>query len=146
MLFDLFHGAAVVGSKVLRDYLINYSRSFIYTTAIPPPYYTQIQAIYNELPHVDRTELFDLIHYFRVKTKSSNLPIINSFSPIQALIIGENFKAKIIENQLLTQNLFVKAILSPTVPVGTERLRISIHSFNTKAEIDKLIQHVIDYL
>ena len=141
-----FHGAAVVGSRVLRDYLINYSRSFIYTTAIPPPYYRQIQAIYNELPHVDRTELFDLIHYFREKTKSSNLPIINSFSPIQALVIGDNFKAKIIENQLLMKNLFVKAILSPTVPVGTERLRISIHAFNTKMEIDRLIEQVISCL
>lgn len=141
-----FHGAAVVGSKILRDYLINYSRSFIYTTATPPSYYNQIQAIYNELPHVDRTELFNLIQYFREKTRSLNVPIIDSFSPIQALIIGDNFKAKTIENQLLTQNLFVKAILSPTVPVGTERLRISIHSFNTKMEIDRLIQYVVKCL
>ena len=74
------------------------------------------------------------------------MPIIDSFSPIQALIIGDNFKAKTIENQLLTQNLFVKAILSPTVPVGTERLRISIHSFNTKMEIDRLIQYVVKCL
>lgn len=141
-----FHGAAVVGSNVLRDYLINCSRSFIYTTAIPPPYYRQIQAIYNVLPQINRTELFDLIHYFREKTRSLNVPIIDSFSPIQALIIGDNFKAKTIENQLLTNDLFVKAILSPTVPVGTERLRISIHSFNTKAEIDRLIEWVIECL
>lgn len=141
-----FHGAAIVGSRILRDFLINHSRSFIYTTGIPPQYYAQIQAIYQALPHVDTTELFNLIHYFKEQTKALNIPIIDSTSPIQALVIGDNFKAKSIENQLLMNNLFVKAILSPTVAVGTERLRISIHAFNTKAEIDALIQHVIAYL
>ena len=138
-----FHGAAIVGSQILRDYLINYSRSFIYSTGIPPAYYAQIQAIYSLLPHSHKAQLFDLIHYFRQQIKSiKNLIIIDSLSPIQAVVIGDNFKAKTIENQLLNNGFFVKAILSPTVAVGTERLRISIHAFNTKLEVDGLINEI----
>jgi 8-amino-7-oxononanoate synthase len=154
-----FHGAAIIGSKILRDYLINYSRSFIYSTGIPPHYYLQIQAIYSQLinsnSQLNKAQLFELIKYFRdvfykqIDNKSTSLSItgefirptlINSFSPIQAIIIGDNFKAKTIENQLLNQGFFVKAILSPTVAIGTERLRISIHSFNTEKEIDGLVK------
>ena len=142
-----FHGAAIVGSAILRQYLINYSRSFIYTTAPPPPYFTQIQRIYALLNGTDAHPLFELIAYFRMKSKAvKNLTIIDSFSPIQALIIGDNFKAKTIENQLITQGFFVKAILSPTVPVGTERLRISLHSFNTEAQIDALFFEIMNIL
>jgi 8-amino-7-oxononanoate synthase len=142
-----FHGAVIVGSKILRDYLINYSRSFIYSTGIPPHYYLQIQAIYSQLIHsnsqLNKTRLFDLINYFKREIKSiKKIQITNSFSPIQAVIIGDNFKAKTIENQLLSQGFFVKAILSPTVAIGTERLRVSIHSFNTKLEIDGLVDAI----
>lgn len=154
-----FHGAAIVGSRILRDYLINYSRSFIYSTGVPPQYYAHIQAIYALLPYSNKAQLFDLINYFRkVFNERINLPLIDSndvvtsiagecihptlidsVSPIQAVVIGDNFKAKTIENQLLNNGFFVKAILSPTVAIGTERLRISIHAFNTQMEIDGLI-------
>ncbi len=138
-----FHGAAIVGSRILKDYLINYSRSFIYSTGIPPAYSLQIQAIYLALINSNKTQLFDLINYFKNKIKSiKNIEIIDSFSPIQAVIIGDNFKAKFIENQLINNGFFVKAILSPTVAIGSERLRISIHSFNTKEEIDGLIEAI----
>jgi 8-amino-7-oxononanoate synthase len=145
-----FHGAAIVGSTILRHYLINYSRSFIYSTGIPPHYYLQIQAIYSLLINSNsllikenKAQLFELINYFRMQIKSiKSIEIIDSLSPIQAVVIGDNFKAKTIENQLLNTGFFVKAILSPTVAVGTERLRISIHSFNTKVEIDGLINAI----
>jgi 8-amino-7-oxononanoate synthase len=137
------HGAVIVGSEILRNYLINYSRAFIYTTGVPPQYYSQIQHIYAQLPQGNKTQLFELINYFRTQIKSiNNITIIDSLSPIQAVVIGDNFKTKAIENQLLNEGYFVKAILSPTVAVGTERLRISIHSFNTKEEIDGLIKAI----
>jgi 8-amino-7-oxononanoate synthase len=138
-----FHGAAIVGSAILRQYLINYSRSFIYTTALPPSFYTQIQNIYRFLPQVNRNILFEVIAYWKENIKTvKNYTIIDSHSPIQALLIGDNFKAKAIEYDLIKKGFFVKAILSPTVPVGTERLRVSIHSFNTKEQIDGLIKAI----
>lgn len=54
------HGAVVTGSIVLRNYLINFARSFIYTTALPPHTYLQIQAAYKLLPSADRRGLFEL--------------------------------------------------------------------------------------
>lgn len=135
-----YHGAAIVGSSILRQYLINYSRSFIYTTALPPSFYFQIQSIYKVLPNAQKNTLFDLIQYWKENIVTvKKYSIIESHSPIQAIVIGDNFKAKNIENQLINKGFFVKAILSPTVAVGTERLRISIHSFNTKKQINKLI-------
>ena len=137
------HGAAIVGSAILRQYLINYSRSFIYTTALPPSFYLQIQTIYQILPQANRNILFEAIECWKENIeKVKKYAIIDSHSPIQALVIGDNFKAKAIENQLLQKGFFVKAILSPTVPVGTERLRISIHSFNTKEQIEDLIKAI----
>lgn len=135
-----YHGAAIVGSTILRQYLINHSRSFIYTTALPPSFYFQIQKIYQNLPLARRKILFELIQYWQENIVTvKKYTIIHSDSPIQAIIIGDNFKAKALENQLISQGFFVKGILSPTVPVGTERLRISIHSFNTKEQIRRLI-------
>ena len=135
-----YHGAAIVGSAILRQYLINYSRSFIYTTALPPSFYIQIQNIYKALPNINRNVLFELIQYWKENVVTvKKYSIIESHSPIQAIVIGDNFKAKDIENQLISKGFFVKAILSPTVAAGTERLRISLHSFNTKEQIDRLI-------
>ena len=139
-----YHGAAIVGSAILRQYLINHSRSFIYTTALPPSFYIQVQNIYKNLLNANRNVLFQLIQYWKENVVTvKKYSIIESHSPIQAILIGDNFKAKSIENQLISKDFFVKAILSPTVAVGTERLRISLHSFNTKEQIDMLITELI---
>ncbi len=139
-----YHGAAIVGSAILRQYLINHSRSFIYTTALPPSFYIQIQNIYKNLLNANRNVLFQLIQYWKENVVTvKKYSIIESHSPIQAILIGDNFKAKSIENQLISKDFFVKAILSPTVAVGTERLRISLHSFNTKEQIDRLIAELL---
>ena len=71
--------------------------------------------------------------------KYSQLSFIESNSPIQGILIGDNFKAKALANHLIANGFFVRAILSPTVPIGKERLRICLHSFNTTNEIDALL-------
>ena len=137
------HGAAVTGSKVLRDYLLNQARSFIYTTALPPHLYLQIQQAYQLLPSADRVILKKLITYFREAGKKySQLSFIESNSPIQGILMGDNFKAKALANHLIGNGFFVRAILSPTVPIGKERLRFCLHSFNTVNEIDALLSLV----
>ncbi|MES2617734.1 MAG: 8-amino-7-oxononanoate synthase [Bacteroidota bacterium] len=137
------HGAAVVGSHTLRQYLINHARSFIYSTALPPHASAQIATAYTLLPHADRAQLMALIAHFKTAIKQlSGYTFIDSHSPIQALIIGSNDVAKQLSAHLLNNGYFVKAILSPTVPVGTERLRICLHLHNTKTDIDQLISHI----
>lgn len=137
------HGAVITGSNVLRDYLVNFARSFIYTTALPPHTYVQIQEAYKLLPTANRENLFRLIQYFREAIKKvEDISFIESFSPIQGLVIGDNFKAKAIATHLFNQGIAAKAILSPTVPAGTERIRICLHSFNTYEQVDQLIAEI----
>ena len=62
----------------------------------------------------------------------------DSHSPIQCLILSGNERARFVANQAQHAGLDVRAILSPTVPVGQERLRLCVHAFNTLAEIDQL--------
>ncbi len=141
------HGAAVTGSKILRNYLINHARSFIFTTALPPYSYLQIQHVYAELPKANRKKLFFLIDYF--KKQAVLFPEIGfkeSNSTIQGIVIGDSFKTTALSTYLFEKGIFVKAILPPTVATGTERLRICIHSFNTCEEIDLLFNEIKIFL
>ncbi len=135
------HGAAVLGSKALKDYLINYSRAFIYTTALP---LTSILTIKNahdfllqNLTRID--ELKDLINYFKNSSLTTHHSSPNSTSAIQCLIIPGNNEVKQLANKIQEHGFDVRPILSPTVPKGKERLRICLHSFNTKEQIDGLV-------
>ncbi len=137
------HGAAVAGSHTLRNYLINHARSFIFTTALPPHTYLQVQKAYEQLPFADRKRLFELVEYFRTAIQQqTNLTFIKSHSPIQGIMIGDSFKTRALSEHLFANGIFVKAILPPTVPAGTERLRICLHTFNTEAEIDQLLKEI----
>ena len=141
------HGAVVVGSQTLRHYLINNARAFIYTTALPPYLYLQLQSAYAALPNADRNKLHALITYFKkVAETLQPLCFIKSNSAIQGIIIGDNFKAKVLAETLFAKGFYVRPILSPTVPVGTERIRICLHVFNTFDEVNALMQAINEQL
>ena len=134
------HGAAIVGSDALRNYLINFSRSFIYTTALPDHSVESILAAYKLLIETGQRELLqENINYF-YKTTSTNAKFIKSQSPIHSFVVGSNTGADALEHQLSQKNIYAKAIKSPTVKEGTERVRFCIHAFNTKQEIDLLVE------
>ena len=139
------HGAAVLGSKILRDYLINFSRAFIYTTALPLSSIVAIKNAHEFLnQNLSRIEkLKELIIYFRSSTLNFKLITLNSYSAIQCIIIPGNDEVKIVATQIQKKGFDVGEILSPTVPKGKERLRICLHSFNTKEQIDKLVSLLI---
>jgi 8-amino-7-oxononanoate synthase len=132
------HGAVVLGSTLLRDFLINFSRSFIYTTALPPASVRAIARAYALLPRLDaeRERLQLLIGRFR------EMPIafkrLDSTTPIQVVIVPGNAAVKALAAQLQEAGLDVRPILSPTVEKGKERLRIVLHAYNTEEEIDQL--------
>ncbi len=142
------HGAAVVGPVVLRDYLINFARSFIYTTALPPHSLLAVRAAHQHLQmHLAACQrLRQQIQYFHQRTTeepADALPFrmswVNSESPIQGLIVPGNDHARRVAAEAQRAGFDVRAILSPTVPVGQERLRICLHAFNTNEEMDQLI-------
>jgi 8-amino-7-oxononanoate synthase len=133
------HGACVLCEKKLKQYLINFSRSFIYTTALPPDAYLRIiEVLKDESSIFERKKLKENIDYFRLKI-NIKWCISDFNSPIQLIKIGDIELTKKIAEKMQLLNLAVKPIFSPTVPVGSEGLRICLHSFNTKEEIDVLI-------
>ncbi len=138
------HGAAIVGSEVLRNYLINFARSFIYTTALPKHSINSIKSAYKLLQTTEQiAKLQTVIQYFLSKSSSLKNLIISP-SAIQCLVIGDNKKVDALENVLAKNNIYAKAIKSPTVKIGTERLRFCLHAFNTVKEIDLLISVIKD--
>jgi 8-amino-7-oxononanoate synthase len=133
------HGAAVVGSVALRDYLINFARSFIYSTALPEQMVAHIRASYTLFPGMrkERSKLVELVRYFHSST--FRFQRMESSTPIQGIIIPGNEKIKQVAGHLQAQHLDVRPILYPSVPKGRERLRIVIHAFNTQTELDLLL-------
>ena len=108
--------------------------------------YLQLQKAYSLLPTADRKVLNELIIYFNKAISSvSNISFIESHSPIQGIMVGDNFKTKALANHLFEKGFFVRPILSPTVPVGKERIRICLHSFNTTFEIESLIREIKNF-
>ena len=138
------HGASVVGSEELKNYLINFSRSFIYTTAMPEHSLLAIKAAYQLLAKTNEIErLKKNINYFNTNLNFEN-SFIESQSAIHCKVIAGNKLVQDVEEKLSQSNLFVKSIKSPTVKEGHERIRICLHSFNTNEEIDLLVGLLLD--
>jgi len=138
------HGAAILGSQKLSDYLVNFARSFIYTTGLSPHSVATILVAYQHL-ETEKQSLENLreniIHFNQEKNLLGLNPIfVRSKSAIQSAIIPGNGNVKTIANQLQEKGFDVKAILSPTVPEGQERLRFCLHSFNSKEEISEVLK------
>lgn len=133
------HGAVVLGSNKLRSFLINFARSFVYSTSLPPAAIATISEAYHIFPtlHNERKHLYQLIKLFN--ETPIIYPKINSQSAIQAVIISGNDEVRNMATKLQQQGFDVKAILYPTVPKGSERLRVVLHSFNTIAKTKQLL-------
>ncbi|OJJ16951.1 8-amino-7-oxononanoate synthase [marine bacterium AO1-C] len=137
------HGAIVLGSSDLRNYLINFARSFVYTTALSMHSLIATEAAYELFPTLDseRKHLFNLIRIFQDTLGSAaRYEVLPSPSPIQGVIVPGNSNARTLSQEIEKAGFYVKAILSPTVPAGQERLRICLHAFNTEAQLQQLIQ------
>jgi 8-amino-7-oxononanoate synthase len=137
------HGAAILGSQKLKEYLVNFARSFIYTTGLSPHAIATIYIAYQSLQQ-DETSLEKLRNNINIFNQQKQLlglkPLfVRSKSAIQSAIIPGNEKVKAMATKLQQNGFDVKAILSPTVPEGQERLRFCMHSYNTSEEISSLM-------
>lgn len=132
------HGAVVLGSEDLKNYLVNFSRSLIYSTAISVHTTAVIFSSYQQINQKNNIhQLLSNISYFCKRLNSAAL--IKSNSAIQCVLIKGNNEVKHIEYLLSKKGMNVKAVLSPTVKKGEERLRICLHAFNTQNQIDVLV-------
>ncbi|NER14506.1 aminotransferase class I/II-fold pyridoxal phosphate-dependent enzyme [Leptobacterium flavescens] len=139
------HGAAVLGSAELKEYLVNFARSFIYTTALPPHSLAAIHTAYAFLSSEEgeqrRRKLEENIRYFWEQLEKLKLvpEFVESTSAIHCCVIGGNEKVKRIAMKMQEAGFDVKPILSPTVPLGMERLRFCLHVYNSKEEIKEIL-------
>ncbi len=143
------HGAAILGSENLMQFLVNYCRPFIFSTALAYYSVLHIEAAYDYLPNAEkeRIALDENIFYFKqLAKKNPAISLIASQSAIQSIVLGSNEKAVALANFLQAKNIDARAIRYPTVPLGTERIRLCLHSYNTKNEIDFLIQTINEYV
>ncbi len=132
------HGAAILGSLKLKEFLINFARSFIYTTALSPSIFARIkQMVELSQSEIERKKLQENILLFRSLMEENSISS-NEISPIQMIGIGDIKKTKNLSLLLQQNNFAVKPIYSPTVKKGEEGIRICIHSFNTYEEIRNL--------
>lgn len=135
------HGAIVLGSDLLKNYLVNFARSFIYTTASPPHQLASVKMAYRLLPEsADEAEILknNIILFKQKMSDNAASLLIGSESAIQCLVLGNSEKAKLAAAYLQKAGMDVRPIVSPTVPEGSERIRICLHSFNTEKEISLL--------
>ncbi|TBX70727.1 8-amino-7-oxononanoate synthase [Flavobacterium silvisoli] len=144
------HGAAVLGSSDLKQYLINFARSFIYTTGLSPHAVATIVVAYRHLEQEQKAlaALKHTIAFFnQEKLRLGLKPLfVYSKSAIQCAIIPGNENVKRIAGQLQENGFDVKPILSPTVPEGQERLRFCLHSYNSEAEITRVLEMLATFV
>ena len=133
-----YRGAIVVGSETLREFLINFARPFIYSTAPDLMTVRYIDVAYRLMSkaHQERAALRALVDGMRdLQRECISLKFLASDTPIQGVIIPTNEAVLAAEARLQDAGFFAKAIRSPTVPQGSERIRLCLHSFNTLEEV-----------
>ena len=144
------HGAVICGSGVLQEFLLNFSRSFIYTTATSP---FQAAVSLFSLKFLQKhpeiiTTLGKRIDFFDQQIQEADLSawFIPGKSAIKSLVTGQAEKCRNLAASLRKKGFEVMPIYSPTVEEGRERIRICLHSFNTEQQITDLIQQLKNVL
>ncbi len=141
------HGACVASSKKVINTLINFSRPFIYTTALPVHSISSIDASFDFLSKniTLQQNLEEKIKLFKSLLVPSKWSVIESNSAIQSILIKGNDRVKSAAKLLQEKRLDCRPILSPTVKEGSERIRVCLHAFNTEEEI-RLLTNTLNQL
>ncbi|MDB5274610.1 MAG: bioF [Chitinophagaceae bacterium] len=140
------HGACIAGSQELKDYLINFARPFIYTTAMPPHAFASVYAAFLYIQqHPEHKELLEqnIQHWNETVGQASGFS--KNESPIQTYTYPGNDNIRALAQAVQAEGYDVRPILSPTVKEGTERLRICLHANNTPTQISILIQLITSF-
>jgi 8-amino-7-oxononanoate synthase len=134
-------GAFVVGDEALIEYLVQFSRPYIYSTAMPAAVAeatrTSLRLLRQE--HWRRTRLQELVERFRIGAAKLQLPLTDSCSPIQGVLLGDVESAMRAGQLLAEEGIHVTPIRPPTVPVGTSRLRITFSAAHTDEHLERLL-------
>ena len=135
------YGAFITGPRAAIDLVINRARSFIYSTALPPPVVVAarvaVQMVATEPTRLHR--LRDRVAYLRAGLGRLGIPLPADATPIIPLVIGDAGAATNLSQALLEDQVWVPAIRPPTVPAGASRLRLSLTAGHNEGQIDYLL-------
>jgi len=141
------HGACVAASKDVIDYLINFSRPFIYTTAFSPHAFFSVQAAFEKLEQ--SASIIETLNK-NIQLLSADLNAFEGYtmssSPIHVLKVGGTDTVKQLALTIQESGFDVRPILSPTVKKGEERLRFCVHAFSSEAQIEELLSTLKKHL
>lgn len=134
-------GAFVAGSEELVETLIQQSRSYIFTTAMPAAVAAATRKSLQLLEKENwrREKLQNLISQFRKGAAELDLSLMGSMTAIQPVIVGSSEKALVLSEKILEKNILISAIRPPTVPEGTARLRITFSATHTEKHVNRLL-------
>lgn len=141
-------GGAVLCSQDLRDYLVNFARSFVFSTGVSPLWAASVRTVYDMLPdlNAEREQLLANVSHFRGRVAESAQPWLPSESWIQCLRVPGARRITQVGGVLRSRGLAALPIRAPTVPEGEERIRVCLHAHNTREEIDFLFSAVDEAL
>ena len=139
-------GAAVLCSEDLADYLLQFARHLIYSTAMPPAQAHALQTAVAVIQQADekRATLQRHIAHFRRQMAAIPLRLADSETAIQPIIVGDNQRTLQLATSLRERGMWVTAIRPPTVPAGGARLRITLTAAHTESDIDALLEALHD--
>ena len=137
-------GAFIAGEADLVEYLIQEARTYIYTTALPPAIAeaTRVSLRLAQQDQWRRNKLNTLIQRFRAGATQLSLTLLDSTTPIQPLLIGDNAKAIALSQALAQKGILISAIRPPTVPENSARLRITFSATHEESDIDLLLSQL----
>ncbi len=141
-------GAFVAGDADLVETLIQRARTYIYTTALPAAVAAAARAALavSIAESWRRTRVLSLTRRFRELASAAGLPVADSPSPIQPILLGSADAAVRASARLLDRGLFVAAIRPPTVPAGTSRLRVALSAAHRDADVENLVGSLAEVL
>lgn len=139
-------GAFVAGSEALIETLIQFARTYVYTTALPPAVAaaTRVSLRLLREEHWRRQHLQQLIEQLRCGAAQLGLSLMDSFSPVQPILLGSESRALAVCHALEKRGFWVPAIRPPTVPAGTARLRITLSAGHSAEQVARLLDALSD--
>jgi 8-amino-7-oxononanoate synthase len=134
-------GAFVAGSAALIDGLVQFARSYVYTTAMPPALAAaaSIAVDIARADHERRARLHRHVAQFRDGAAQRGITLLASMTPIQPVPVGDSAAALAAAQRLEDVGFYVPAIRPPSVPANGARLRVSLSAAHAEADIERLL-------
>ncbi len=137
-------GAFVAGSEALIEHIVNEGRTYLFTTAMSPAI---VEAAREALRKIEKEEwrrsaLNERIAQFQSGAKERSIPVLESESPIQPLMVGCAETAMHLSEELALRGFLVAAIRPPTVPTGSSRLRVTLSATHTQEQVELLLEAI----